>query len=577
MEIKELYLKNFKSFEECTIHFDDYYTAICGKNNSGKSNIIKAIFKVFEQSIFREGFNSNDFPVWKKSKSDELSVIKIKLFLREKSDLGILNFFSMILNRNEDPNFGVSDTTLEISMCQSNKRTETSVIINGEKIHRSLRQQEIFRRLSSEDVTIFHNSTNHDVNEFRRYRRRPRKQNHGELGNLSDKTRDSIDEKVTKIEELLISINNELSESVQKNKSKLQDLIYMLEDKHDIHLNFSDADVNINTDYGNIPYEILLGEEDYKLSLENWGSGTQNRTLILNSIFHAKNVIEQDGESKITPLLIIEEPESFLHPSAQADFGRILQDLSKKLEVQVIVTTHSPYLLSHHNPNSNILIKRKLVEGNLRESIVEKIDDENWKEPFELALGMKGPEFDTLKNAFFNENNSVIFVEGNTDVEYFELMKNHRLGEKKLNFDGEIYAYGGFGAIQNTAILKFLKERFENIIVTFDLDVYSKLKKNLDTTGYVLNKDYFTVGINQEGRDSIEGLLPIFIKNKVNSNNHELIDAMGSANSDTRSSAKNKLKKLYLEEFKRDIKFNDEYFEKFYKLIELINKRNDSL
>jgi hypothetical protein len=37
---------------------------------------------------------------------------------------------------------------------------------------------------------------------------------------------------------------------------------------------------------------------------------------------------------------MIEEPECFLHPSAQAEFGRILRDLAEEFQVQVIITTH---------------------------------------------------------------------------------------------------------------------------------------------------------------------------------------------------------------------------------------------
>lgn len=51
MKIKDIHLKNFRSFEDCKIEFEDFYTAICGKNNSGKSNIVRAILNVFERQI----------------------------------------------------------------------------------------------------------------------------------------------------------------------------------------------------------------------------------------------------------------------------------------------------------------------------------------------------------------------------------------------------------------------------------------------------------------------------------------------------------------------------------------------
>jgi putative ATP-dependent endonuclease of the OLD family len=49
MKIRELSLKNYRSFEDCTIQFEDYYTAICGKNNSGKSNILRAVLNTLER------------------------------------------------------------------------------------------------------------------------------------------------------------------------------------------------------------------------------------------------------------------------------------------------------------------------------------------------------------------------------------------------------------------------------------------------------------------------------------------------------------------------------------------------
>ena len=40
MKIKEIELINFRSFEHGKVQFDDYYSAISGKNNAGKSPCI---------------------------------------------------------------------------------------------------------------------------------------------------------------------------------------------------------------------------------------------------------------------------------------------------------------------------------------------------------------------------------------------------------------------------------------------------------------------------------------------------------------------------------------------------------
>lgn len=561
MKIKNIHLKNFRSFEDCLIEFEDFYTAICGKNNSGKSNIIRAILNVLERPMptrNRLNFNS-DFPVWKSKSGKENIELTVRIQLDSISDIGLIKFLQVFLQDKSEENqvIKVDDILLaiKITIGANPKENKTEISVNDKSVDDSYKIGEILRRIHFAQVIVFHNSTQPNTP----YRRT----SHGQLENLSVKTKDSIENKVTQI-------NKELSKAIQKHKSELQELIGRLQEKYEVGLSFSGFDM----DFERIPYEISLGEKNYELPLEDWGSGTKNRTLILSSIFNAKNLIDQDEESnKITPIVIIEEPESFLHPSAQSEFGRILQDLSKELEIQVIATTHSPYLLSHHNPKSNILVKRNTQKNKIRESIIENVEDENWREPFELALGMVGPEFETLKDAFFSKENNIMLLEGEIDVEYFNLLKDNRHAENKFLFDGELYPYGGFGFLNNPVLLKFIKERFNKLIVTIDLDAISNVKSNFEKAGYSKDSDYFTIGQDKPGYRCVEGLLPDFIKSTVNTNNQELVFALQSEDKDERKSAKDKLKRLYLEEFKKDIKYDSSYFGEFYKLTTKINKK----
>jgi putative ATP-dependent endonuclease of OLD family len=106
-----------------------------------------------------------------------------------------------------------------------------------------------------------------------------------------------------------------------------------------------------------VPLAITLGEDS--IELEQWGSGTRNRTKILLTLFRARRVTEQEtSASKVTPVTIIEEPESFLHPSAQAEFGSMIQDLAEEFAIQVIAATHSPYMLSTKSRACNLLLRR---------------------------------------------------------------------------------------------------------------------------------------------------------------------------------------------------------------------------
>jgi predicted ATP-binding protein involved in virulence len=562
MKIKDIHLKNFRSFEDCKIEFEDYYTAICGKNNSGKSNIVRAILNVFERQIgSRNGIRYNqDFPIWKSKSNKETIEIKVRVQLDKYGDVGLIKFLNVFLqdSKEEVTELEVKDTFLiiKISVKPNPKENQIEIVVDEKTVNDVYKVGEILRRINFAHVIVFHNSTQ-SMNRFRR------SQQHGQLDSLNVKTKESIESKVNQI-------NKELSKEIQKHKSELQELIGRLTEKYKVSLSITGFDM----DYENISYEISLGEGNFELPLEDWGSGTKNRTLILSSIFSAKNLINIDDESnKITPIVIIEEPESFLHPSAQSEFGRILQDLSKELEIQVIATTHSPYLLSHHNPKSNILVKRNIVRNKTRESIIEDIKGDNWREPFELALGMVGPEFESLKEAFFSNENNIILLEGVIDLEYFNLLRDKKHGNKRLQFEGELYAYNGFGFLNNPVLLKFIKERFNKLLVTIDLDAIGSVKSNFEKAGYCKGSDYFLIGIDKPGYRCIEGLLPDFIKSKVNNKNAELVFALQSEDKDERKSAKDKLKALYLNEFKKDIKYDETYFSEFYKLAARMNKK----
>ena len=116
-------------------------------------------------------------------------------------------------------------------------------------------------------------------------------------------------------------------------------------------------------------------------------------------------------------------------------------------------------------------------------------------------------------------------------------------------------------------------QRFNKLIVTVDLDAIANVKQNLEKAGYKKDVDYFTVGLDKPGYRCVEGLLPDFIRQSVNSENNELVLALQSENKEERKIAKDKLKQLYFEEFKKNIKYDETYFENFYVLINKINKR----
>jgi hypothetical protein len=287
----------------------------------------------------------------------------------------------------------------------------------------------------------------------------------------------------------------------------------------------------------------------------------------------AKQISESKASaSKITPMIVIEEPESFLHPAAQAEFGKVIQHLATTFEVQVIVTTHSPYMLSIDNPGANILLKRRIHYNQALETVHVHTSGDDWMQPFGQALGLDAEEFKPWKQLFLSPKDALLLVEGDTDKEYFELLRDPAHGLGQLTFEGEITTYDGTGSLSNTVLLRYIKNRHDRIFVTYDLDCEKQVEKNLKALELEKNKEYCGVGINQAGKRNIEGLLPESVVKKVHAENSDLVQAALNGTADERKSARNRLKRLLLEEFRNTAVPGDEHFKHFYRLTKVINK-----
>ncbi len=69
--------------------------------------------------------------------------------------------------------------------------------------------------------------------------------------------------------------------------------------------------------------------------------GTGVRGAVLVSML--QYLAEQSRRSLV---LAVEEPEAFLHPAAQEAIMEQLEELATRADVSLLVTTHSPYVLS---------------------------------------------------------------------------------------------------------------------------------------------------------------------------------------------------------------------------------------
>lgn len=566
MKILSISVRNYRTLQNFDLSLSDGYNAVCGKNNSGKSNLVKAIRLLFGEKTDRFPFEEDidfsyktDFCGWKKaSESKEKISISGVISVSRSVDQGLLEFLESIDSAKTKLAKSKAEFEIKISIeanPDSTKLQLTELAIDGNEISDKVVSQSVYDKLKNS--VVFHNSTMTHRIYFSRRRRL-----HGIFSKIPEGTKVNVDKKSR-------ALKTEINKVFKSHAKDLQEMLGRLGDKLEVKLDTPEFD------FDEYPYGISLGYRDFNIPLDDWGSGTRNQTLIVKAIFEAYSSRKASNISdRVTPVVLIEEPESFLHPLAQAEFSEVLQSLASEWSIQVIASTHSPYMLSHKNPESNILLDRQKDKTTkmLSETKLVSVGGDDWKKPFEHTLGVCGPEFDIFKTAIFSQSDILIMVEGETDKEYFELCRDKKHGKNALTEKGQIFAYDGKDKISNGVLLKFIRDRYLKVIITSDLDAENDVFSKLQRLGFEKNKTYFPVGIDAPGKRAIEGLLPEAIRIKVRSENQDLVTALESNNSNERRNAKNELKKKYLENFKTEASVDAGDYAELYKICKKLNQ-----
>jgi predicted ATP-dependent endonuclease of OLD family len=124
--------------------------------------------------------------------------------------------------------------------------------------------------------------------------------------------------------------------------------------------------------------DLKVKEEGFSISAQEMGEGMQNAIVL--SILQAFEETQKQGA-----ILLIEEPEMFLHPQMQRSLYKTLSRIGEKN--QVIYTTHSPHFVTVPDYNQVVLV-RKAVRGTKvslsalptdkcrREKLIKELDPE---------------------------------------------------------------------------------------------------------------------------------------------------------------------------------------------------------
>lgn len=101
--------------------------------------------------------------------------------------------------------------------------------------------------------------------------------------------------------------------------------------------------------------DIQLGDAITTTGLTDKGTGVRGAVLLSMLQYLAE-------QSKRSLVIAVEEPEAFLHPAAQEAIRGHLEELATRADVSLLVTTHSPYVISRRG-DAMVTELRKGADG----------------------------------------------------------------------------------------------------------------------------------------------------------------------------------------------------------------------
>lgn len=437
MELISFSVRNFRSITDAhKINFKNY-TVLIGKNNEGKSNLLKALSICMNlvkspsrarmtmrrrySYRFREDYYDweRDFPIIYQNRNRGLKTIfKLEFLLTDEE----LEEFKQCTKTRINSN--------NINMIIEIGKDNEVVIKFPKKGTNSLTNK-------SEKVMNF-------ISSKISYNYIPAMRRENDAMNIIEK---SLDYELKEIEEMeeykkAISIMKEVQ------KSKFEDISKNVKEVlKEFIPNIKSVLIDSEQEYGfesvSFNRNIRMKIDDGTLTdIEYKGDGIKS----LVSLAMLKN---RNNDNSIS-VIAIDEPEAHLHPGAMNELAKTLKKLSEKN--QIIVSTHNPLFMNKENIKNNIIVNQG--KANPAKNIHE----------IRELLGVKMS--DNLINAQY-----ILLVEGESDKIILNTIFSKTSDKlKKYINDGllSIYSVGGVGNIGYC--LRTLSSQFCNCYIFVDND-----------------------------------------------------------------------------------------------------------
>ena len=474
MKLKKFRIKNYKSVEDSgDCYFTDTITILAGKNESGKTSILEALEDFDTDEKIRENAKpiklpdaipeiSITFVVGKDTLKDILEEIKSPIKATADVELEIIKTFP------DEYSFGETTLKDDIFGAKEIEKIQKSIKDKWEKIKTIRGKYEAlagdlfdfeFSNFENEK-TLFTNFTNATTPNLAQITEEKERERFSKLLTEIQTDINNLANLLTAETKFLNSLKqwipnfilfnsfedifpNKIPFAELEKNEWIQDLSVISDLKIDTIKGTDDRgkekhkdDINIKI---NKDYEKFWTQDASNLSV-NWDSehlyfwikedghpyepSLRSKGRQWHLAFYIK--VSARANENVPNIILIDEPGLFLHAKAQEDILGKLEDSAK--EVQLIFSTHSPYLLEADKLNRVRLIHRTNETGTQIENKVHALADKETLTPILTAIGL---ELNAGISALDKKNN--VIAEGPSDVFYLNAFKKI-LNKNSVNF-----------------------------------------------------------------------------------------------------------------------------------------------
>ena len=411
-KLSELRVENFKSVKSEEFDISDY-TPMVGYNNAGKTNILESIKWVLQKSSLKlNDFNNPEIPVIVTAKIDGISeelLANLNQGHRNRIEPFVANETIKIRRTQPLPTSTAAQIRLDVFNPQAGEGEEDwkpnpAGIDNAIKalfpdpIHIGAMEN------SEEDVSKFKTSST--------------------IGKLLSEIIGPIEEQYgDQVRNALNGLKDILDADGQHRAPELTAFDEQVNGKLDAF--FPDINIKIHVPTPELKEVFTKGtikvyenQNEIGTDVSALGHGAQ-RSIQMTLIRHLADLKLNVGELTTTTLLLIDEPELYLHPQAIEILRESLKTLSTQ-GYQIIFSTHSPFMITEKDVANTILIRKNQQLGtHKRNSLKSAIPTVEQDAQHQLTLMFA---LSNSSNILFSER--VILAEGKTENKLLPFLVN---------------------------------------------------------------------------------------------------------------------------------------------------------